>query len=674
MAEIFHFRSRAELDAAANLRHFIQQCRDDLAVFGRELDWDANYWAQAGVAFGNIDQKSRLLRDDCVLRQPFLDFAKAYFRYQQGHKPAKANNEMRALKALERALIESTGEACVTQVDHGTFDHAAELARKAYSPGMSYHAGRELERLSKFLGDHHLIPSRLQWVSPIARPSDTVRTGKRARQERERKLPSDEALEALAEIFSRELRCHRDIFTTSTSALLMSAPSRITEALALCVDCEVEEVKTNGTRAHGLRFQPGKGAPPMIKWIPDAMVSVAKEALRRVRAMTEDARWLARWLEERPAEFPRHSACPNVSEDSPLTAVQAARAIGFSSENERRCREELARLGIARGSDGYTLRILNQWVRSKLPKDFPWCDRNRGIKYSNALYCMTARQLDTVKRTTPVILWKPSANVINNDLATRDVGGGQLALSIFDRHGFNDHRQVPLKVTSHQFRHLLNTMAQRGGLSQAEIARWSGRVDVKQNRTYDHMSEFELVEMLRSHDPSLRLDQPLQDLIDELSQKLPITREEFELLVIPTAHVTEFGYCVHDYVMSPCQRFRDCLNCSEQVCVKGDHRISRMKHRLGQLRSLKARAEVEIREGTAGADRWYEVHALAESRLTELIEIMEDESVSDGTIIRLRNDAEFSPIRRALNIKMLNGVPDASAPGIPLLSQQSGAQ
>jgi len=237
MAEIFHFSSRADLDAADTLDLFIQRCREDLKVFGRDLDWEANYWTQAGVAFGNIDHKARVLKDEHVLRKPFLDFAKAYFRYQQGHKPTGAKNEMRALKALERALIERTGGACVSEVDHGTFDLAAVLARDAYSPGMSYHAGRELERLARFLVKFRLISRQLQWVSPIRRPVDTVRTGKTARAERERKLPSDEALDALAEIFSRNPDCNRDIFTTSTTALLLSAPSRVSEVLAF--ECQL---------------------------------------------------------------------------------------------------------------------------------------------------------------------------------------------------------------------------------------------------------------------------------------------------------------------------------------------------------------------------------------------------------------------------------------------------
>ena len=198
-------------------------------------------------------------------------------------------------------------------------------------------------------------------------------------------------------------------------------------------------------------------------------------------------------------------------------------------------------------------------------------------------------------------------------------------------------------------------MGQRGGLGQSEIARWSGRVDVKQNRVYDHMSEFELVDMLRLHDPGLSLDRSLTEIAEQIATQLPMTRQEFNALTIPTAHVTEYGFCIHDYVMSPCQRFRDCLNCTEQVCIKGDRRLDRIRTRYAQVSQLMERARREIAEGSAGADRWYEIHALTEKRLGSLLAILGDPSIKDGAIIRLNNDQEFSPLRRALDAKAIAG-------------------
>ncbi|OGT59368.1 MAG: hypothetical protein A3F43_06540 [Gammaproteobacteria bacterium RIFCSPHIGHO2_12_FULL_42_10] len=261
------------------------------------------------------------------------------------------------------------------------------------------------------------------------------------------------------------------------------------------------------------------------------------------------------------------------------------------------------------------------------------------------------KQLRTDMPKSPIMIWRPAKNTLNNDLQSREASPGYFVPSVFDRHGLNIIGEKSLKANSHQFRHLLNTMAQRGGLSQSEIARWSGRADMKQNRIYDHMSEFELVDMLRSHDKSLSLDQPLEEIAEQIAAKIPMTRQEFNTLAMPTAHVTEFGFCIHDFTMSPCQRFRDCLNCTEQVCIKGDRRIDRIKERYRIVKELRDKAAQEINASTAGADRWYQIHDLTEKRLQELIGIMENPAIQNGAIIKLRNENEFSPLRRAIDSK-----------------------
>ena len=655
MAEIVHFIPRVALEAHGNLKEFIRVCRDELTVFGTDLDWNANTWLQAGVSFGNLDQTTPKLLPSKAMKTPFLDFAKAYFRYQQGHKPTGAKLEMRALKCLERALDERARGMDLDYVDASIFDRAAVLARGHYSAGTAYHAGRELERLARFISAKRLIAATLDWNSPIARPIDTVRTGKKAQEERDRKLPSDEALDALADIFASNPKIARDIFTTSVAVMLLCAPSRISELLALPEDCEVWETKRDGKRAYGWRFQPGKGGAPMIKWIPDAMVEVAQEAVRRVREMTIEARRIASWLEQYPDRFYRHSTCPQVEETCPLSVMNAAAAVGINKDDTQYCRTELRRLGLSGRNGGNTFASMNKWAHARLPEGFPWFDEGRGVRFSEALFCVQLNALRTGMPASPCLIRRPTNNVFNNDLCTRQTNATYVAPGVFDRHGYNSGRTKPLKVTSHQFRHLINTMGQRGGLGQSEIARWSGRADVKQNRVYDHMSEFELVDMLRLHDPELSLDRSLTEIAEQIATQLPMTRQEFNALTIPTAHVTEYGFCIHDYVMSPCQRFRDCLNCTEQVCIKGDRRLDRIRTRYAQVSQLMERARREIAEGSAGADRWYEIHALTEKRLGSLLAILEDPSIKDGAIIRLNNDQEFSPLRRALDAKAIAG-------------------
>lgn len=163
--------------------------------------------------------------------------------------------------------------------------------------------------------------------------------------------------------------------------------------------------------------------------------------------------------------------------------------------------------------------------------------------------------------------------------------------------------------------------------------------------------------MIRMHDDSLSLDQPLQEIAEQIAAKIPMTQQEFNTLAMPTAHVTEYGFCIHDFTMSPCQRFRDCLNCTEQVCIKGNRRIGRIKERHTLIKQLRDKAEQEIHEGTAGADRWYQIHDLTEKRLQELIGIMENPAIQNGAFIKLRNENEFSPLRRAIESKTQKALP-----------------
>jgi hypothetical protein len=201
-------------------------------------------------------------------------------------------------------------------------------------------------------------------------------------------------------------------------------------------------------------------------------------------------------------------------------------------------------------------------------------------------------------------------------------------------------------VTTHQFRHWLNTLAQRGGMSQLDIAKWSGRKDIRQNETYDHMTGDELVVMARRMTDDEKLFGPLA----ELAAKVPVSRDEFLTLEFPTAHVTELGFCVHDYMMLPCQLHRDCIHCNEHVCVKGDHRkTGRIRRNLEIAEDQLRQAEEAKAEGYLGADRWHDHHVATVRRLRELVAILDDPSVPEGSLIRLTAKNEFSPIAMAVN-------------------------
>lgn len=652
MAEIFQFQPLVTLTATENLEAFISKCRDQLTVFGSDLNWGEPVWPNITV-FTKLGVITRKPKPQEVQDPAFIEFAKAYFRYQQGHTPTGAKNESKALRAVEAALLQVTGSANIEGLSISVLDEATELARQHYSVGAAYHCGREIERLAKFVVEHKLVSSDVQnWVNPIKRAEDKNKTGREAKKNREEKLPSDIALNALAEIFANGPIDERDIFTTSVFAMLMSAPSRITEVLALPADCEVFETDREGIERYGWRFFAGKGYDGDIKWIPSVMVGVAKTAVARARMLSENARQLAKWIETHPNRFYRHVNCPSVADDEPLTMEQACMALGFTYDSRAASKSSLKSRDLAPEDGVHTLNSLWQHTMVRLPDGFPWFDKDKRIKYSNALFALNANQFHGNRGCLPVELHKPTNNFFNHDLSPREALDGKHA-SIFDRHGYRAENGERVKLTSHQARHLLNTIAQRGGLSNLEIAKWSGRADVKQNRTYNHMTEYELVGMAERLDPTKALFGP----VGEVAKHLPVTMQEFNTLEHAAVHVTEYGYCVHDYTMSPCEKFRDCINCAEQVCIKGDdtEKLDRIKKRLVKSERLFFLAEAAVESGEMGADRWYQYHKKTVIRLRELVAILDNPDIQNGAQIKLRGN-DFSQLRRVAGKKSIEAI------------------
>jgi hypothetical protein len=652
MADVFHFVPKSELDAKLNLEYFMCKCRDELTVFGKELDWSSWKWPRAGnFTKTGAHSQTKDLADQ--MDENFIDFAKAYFRYQQGHHPTGTKNELKALRGIETALIQITGSAYIHELSVTVLDEAAQIIRGHYSAGAAYHGGRELERLARFVTSKQLVACDLSnWKSPISRKRDEIQTGAVAKERREKKMPTEEALNALAEIFANNPSEPRDIFISSTFAMLMCAPSRITEVLELPVDCEVEEKDSKGVMRYGWRFYSGKGYGADIKWIPTEMVGIAKEAVIRITELTAESRRVANWVEKNPAKFYRHANCPNVADDQLLTAVQVCQALGLVCNTKHKAQSSLTPMKFEKKDLTYTLNDLWQYALSRQPENFPWLCKEKNIKYSNALFCMTKNLIGSQRGTSPVIPWAPSNNVFNYDLSPRESLKDISHKSIFDRHGYLTQDGQRIKLTSHQARHLLNTMAQRGGLSQLAIAKWSGRADPNQNRTYNHMSEYEMVARAEELDTSLTLFGPS----GEVGMHIPISIQEFNTLEKGAVHVTEFGVCVHDFTMTPCDKFRDCLNCAEQVCIKGEtEKFERIKKRLEEVKAQFSAAEKAMKDGYAGADRWYEYHKNTLTHLEQLVSILENPDIQVGAQIKLRNSKAFSPLRRAVESKLSKG-------------------
>jgi len=649
MAEIIQFEGKANRTARKNVEQFIRRCRDDLTVFGANLDWDNWRW-KGVVNFTRAGAPSHGVKPEQLLCQSIMPFAKAYVRYRQGHKPTKLKNEIKAIRCIEPALLKVKGKVDITQVDVAVLDEAVVVAREVYK-ATAYQAGNQLAHLAEFLSEHHMANFPPGWKNPISKPKEINRTGKKGKERREDKMPSDYELNLMAEMFGRDLQKPRDRYTTSTFALAICAPGRISEFQDLTVDCLHEEKDSNGKVRLGLRFQAGKGYGADIKWVSTPFRSIAKDAVKRLIELTREARTLAQWFEDHPDKFYRHGACTHLGEDDPLTSRQIYNAMGWKLPEKHKgqpslntyFKDELFYHNHMNNGDPITLRILNGHIHNHLPRGWPWKNKVRGIKFSNALFCMRRNEVHDSRGVSPVQIWIPDKNTFTFDLGPR--AGLKNHKSIWDRHGHVSPDGSPIKITSHQLRHFLNTIAQEGDLGQLYIAKWSGRVNISQNRAYNHMSEYEILDKVKQIDGVDALMGPLE----KVKKHLPVTLEDLNAIGECVAHITEFGFCVHDFSMVPCQKHRDCLNCTEQVCIKGDkEKLKRLKVQRTCIKKEFDKSEKGLANGYNGADRWYEHHKLSLVRIDELIGLLESNKIADGAVIRLRNDQEYSPLKREI--------------------------
>lgn len=654
MAKIFKFSPSESLGAKANVQAFTIRCRQDLDVLAPEIDWDSHYW-KGEVGFTKAGINARKNEPGNLLNQEIIPFAKAYVTYRKAHHPcARATSRsIMAIRCVEPALLRVKGCADISLVDPVVLDQAVEVARECY-PFCGNQASSELNRLVSFLLEHKMVDRSFQWKCSISGPKGRGRTDQEGKKASQDKMPPEHVLHYMAELFANNPQNSADKYVVSLFALLMCAPSRISEVHDLPEDCLYYETDSDGEERLGLRFYSGKGFGPNLKWVPTVFKDVAVKAVGRLIELTDEGRRIAKWYEEYPGEFYRHPKCPKVDNHVALTLTQVCDAVGIEyGGHAYTARSILKNVANPIASflhksnipiDNVTLSDLNAYARSRLPKDFPWKNKSQKLKWTDSLFCMRLNELHLQRGVSPIIIWGPGSSSISSALSI--TSGTREMQTVWDRNGYKNPDGSRVSLTTHQVRHFLNTTAQRGDLGQFDIARWSGRANVSQNNTYNHMTDDEYQNKISSFPALKALAGPLE----KITANAPVTLADLGAIGDVMAHVTEFGFCVHDYSMLPCQKHRDCLNCGEQVCVKGDEeKLARLKLQRDAIFLQLSQAEQALEEGYYGADRWTVHQQKTLERADQLISLLQSDDVENGAVVRLNSDQDFSRLKRELS-------------------------
>jgi hypothetical protein len=205
--------------------------------------------------------------------------------------------------------------------------------------------------------------------------------------------------------------------------------------------------------------------------------------------------------------------------------------------------------------------------------------------------------------------------------------------SVFERLQILDAGGKPYVVTSHAFRHYLNTIAKDGELSELDIARWSGRKRIEQNAAYDHTGGRQLMKRMREMLKSKAMRGPLSETADKLP---PAEREEFIKARINTAHLTDIGACIQDWSLAPCPKHGSCAGCGDHLVIKGNpvHK-ARAERLLAEHESMLAQAKAEMDEGVFGVSDWVAHHAKVADGLRKTIAVHENREIPVGTVVQV---------------------------------------
>lgn len=636
-AEVLHFTPRDELGPHGNLQAFVQLCRVSSFLDARN-QFDLDVWELGKLKGKNTMQRAIFSTHEAAsegtegfMPQPYRDFAKACLVYLQALRPVVSQAQrLAALRCLELALRERNKDGRPTAVDVEVLDTAAMHAGSHYGAGFAYRVAGQLEQIAKLMRDKRLITLSHPWVQPLRRPrSNADRVSAEAQKNREEKLPSPSLIRALGAIFQTATE-PRDVLVSSYAAIMLCAPERINEVLRLKRNCLVED-DSRYAGMLGLRWAGSKGFHDTTKWLPSEMVPVAREAIANLLKVTQPAHELALWYSANPDRVYLHSGAQHLRSQELLSTADLGTLLWDDADAVNQARTWAKGKSLPGVEQGrrvlYRFVDIERAVLAMLPDTFPLMPGDDRLRCDEAMALARTNEMHDSRATYRCMF----STVDYNTLATAFGSTKDGRESIFSRHGFREDDGKPMALRSHALRHYLNMLAHAGGLSPEQIAMFSGRADIRQNRAYDHFSSKEV------QAPISRAIKAgfTGELVAEEARKI-VLRSEFRSLGLATAHTTEFGWCLHNFASEPCQRHRDCINCEEQVCVKGEEQKAANLRRLrDETEYLLEQARMALSEEEFGADAWVSHHTRTLARADQLLAILESETTPIGAVVRL---------------------------------------
>lgn len=617
------------------------------ATFGA-IDWEAYEWNLAA----SQSQRSHKQRDPKLIftehlrgfgagsrtgepfsnESRFADLVKATIRLRAEIGGQGANNHQEVIIGFRYIYDELLGVG--TDLKGLTREHldiAAKKVKKRETEVSTYKRIQRLEEIARLLDENGLVRVKLDWRCSWNKRPDSMRHGllddeALGASTKKSKLPTDGIIEAVAYLYHHIPKSEwADRVRICLVSLLVITGFRIGELLTL----PARRVQTeDGTDRRFLVYYPEKGAPPQEKWLMTAGGALAEAMVDELLELTAEPREMARWLHDHPA-----SVCIDGLDltEHRIEVSKLASALelagGFSGAVQFLNARKIAITGD--GEDATVSR--DKFVEALRAESYERpinVVKNTGAKIflKDALACAFGNAFHATRATLRYAAGPISEQQLSDFIRAR---AGQPAA--FARYGVEGPDGKPLNVASHAFRHWLNDLLDRGGLSDVEQAVYFGRLNPKDNRAYQHMTPGERVRKAREELKGGSLLGPVATLI----RRLPIDRQDIVLAArVQAVHVVPGGACFHQFSQTQCPNQMACTDGCGDFHWQTDDPIEEreLTFQKSVLEIAVETARREVAEESWGADNWLQHNirkldqvnvSLADCRVTP-------EEVSDG--------------------------------------------
>ncbi len=594
-----------------------------------DISWESNRWEirrydRSRRAHDHdtrdlrFTRRRKKLSDPAVpFAMPYDDFAKSIIRMRASLRGMSASSQQTmilALRFLYEALHRSRSSD-PTRLVRRHFHLALEDVRRDCTAASAYNVGIYLSEIATFLNTYRLTRTRIHFQNAVPCPVKGDHLDPISQAAGLKKMPSSQVLEALAAISNDPLTDDECILLRIIDLLVVGG-FRIGEVLTLPRDCWVEEsaldkrarpktdpVTGEPVKRCGLRYWPEKDGDPIVKWLPDCSVPLARRAFDDLTRLCEKARQAAKVLEENPDRVPLPG---NLHPERLLSKEEVARILPIRRHVWRFLTKDLNVLPVrrvrlhrdGRASPLYRVRDIEvALLKRRGELEVLHTPGGKSQMLSQSLCVAFKNQFDPGKPTFPFL-----AELISCDQISYALGGKPG--SVFLRHGVAGPDGAPLKIRTHAFRHWLNTLADHGGLSDVELARWMGRRDIRQNEAYKHGTVEQRAAWAHEILKTGKLHGPIASAFQAIQR--PAEKKEFLQTFVSVVHFTPYGVCTHDFALTPCRYYLNCLaGCADYLRTKGD---PEERHNLIQLRGFVAmeltRVENAAAQGEQGAGNW----------------------------------------------------------------------